>query len=44
MSARRFRALVSEHPKLVSYLEELASRPSEPKFSLLPEPRRKSNA
>ncbi len=44
MSARRFRALVSEHPKLVSFLEELASRPSEPKFSLVPEPRRKSNA
>ena len=43
MSARRFRALVSEHPKLVSYLEDLASRPSEPKFSLLPEPRRESN-
>ncbi len=44
MSARRFRALVAEHPKLVSLLEELASRPSEPKFSLLPDPKRKSNA
>lgn len=44
LSARRFRELVSEHPKMVAHLEELARRPSAPTFSLLPEPLRKSGA
>jgi CRP-like cAMP-binding protein len=41
MSARRFRELVSKHPKMVAHLEELARRPSAPAFSLVPEPWRK---
>jgi CRP-like cAMP-binding protein len=44
LSARRFRELVAAHPKMVAHLEELARRPSEPKFSILPEPRRKTGA
>jgi CRP-like cAMP-binding protein len=44
LSARRFHALVSRHPKMVAHLEDLARRPSAPTFSLLPEPRRKSGA
>jgi CRP-like cAMP-binding protein len=44
LSARRFRQLVSEHPKMVVHLEELARRPSAPTFSLIPEPWRKSGA
>ncbi len=44
MSARRFRELVSAHPKMVAHLEELSRRPSAPAFSLLPEPLRKSGA
>ena len=37
LSARRFRELVSAHPKMVAHLEQLARRPSSPAFSLLPE-------
>jgi CRP-like cAMP-binding protein len=44
MSARRFRELVSAHPKMVAHLEELARRPSAPAFSLVPQPRRKRPA
>ncbi len=44
MSARRFRELVSAHPKMVAHLEELSRRPSAPAFSLLPEPLRKGGA
>ena len=44
MSARRFHALVAAHPKMVAHLEELARRPSEPAFSLIPEPQHKKGA
>jgi CRP-like cAMP-binding protein len=44
LSARRFRELVSAHPKMVAHLEELARHPSEPMFSLLPEPRQTKGA
>ncbi len=44
LSARRFRELVAQHPAMVAHLEELARRPSEPKFSILPEPHRKTGA
>lgn len=44
LSALRFHELVSKHPKMVAHLEEFARRPSEPTFSLLPEPWRKSSA
>ena len=44
LSARRFHDLASTHPNMVAHLEELAKEPSEPKFSVLPEPRRTSGA
>lgn len=44
LSARRFRELVSAHPKMVAHLQELARHPSEPMFSLLPEPRQTKGA
>jgi CRP-like cAMP-binding protein len=40
LSARRFRELASVYPKMVAHLEELARRPSEPAFSLVPEAQR----
>jgi CRP-like cAMP-binding protein len=42
LSARRFHELASAHPSMVAHLEELAKEPREPRFSLLPEPRRTS--
>ncbi len=44
LSARRFHELVAKHPKMVAHLEELARHPSEPTFSLIPEPKRKTGA
>ncbi len=44
LSARRFGELVAEHPDMVAHLEELARRPTQPTFSLIPEPRRKTGA
>jgi CRP-like cAMP-binding protein len=44
MSARRFHALVAAHPKMVAHLEELARHPSEPAFSIIPEPQHKKGA
>jgi hypothetical protein len=37
LSARRFDELVARYPDIVTGLEELARRPSEPMFSLVPE-------
>lgn len=42
MSARRFHEVASKHPAMVAHLEELASRPETPTFSLVPAPYRKS--
>ncbi len=44
MSARRFHEVASEHPAMVTHLEELALGPDTPTFSLVPAAKRKRRA
>lgn len=44
MSARRFDEVASEHPAMVTHLEELALGPDTPTFSLVPAAKRKRRA
>ena len=44
LSARRFRELVADHPNVVTYLEELAKRPSSPALSIMPERQQNTGA